>query len=165
MVEQSGSDNVFNQVSELRGRVRDIEGWMRHQAEETAQITAALSGVRSTIDSVVIQVTDIGKKLDESRTRRPNMVPIISVIIAAFTLITIIGTLAFAPVWYQIREIKDQHTNYNNEHMTRENRISALEQQITDNAKGVRTIEKRLQFIEHSFIENHLEEKKREILP
>lgn len=103
MVEQSGTGGDPNGVSR---RVDRLESALARLSEESIRTQGALSTLAKHLDAQAEALTGIADKLDEQRTKRPELGAL-----ATWSLVILtIGALAFAPLMKQQERFHERLT-------------------------------------------------------
>lgn len=79
-------------------RVVRLETGFEQLHKDSLETRASLASLGASLDGVTRTVQDIAEKLDDTRTRKPNYIGMISAIISAAAVIITIGILALSPI-------------------------------------------------------------------
>lgn len=103
MVERQGSDSTMS-IEHLDRRVAHLEESVDGLHKDSVRTQGALSGIAAKVDSLAITMQDIGEKLDQQRTRRPELG---SMATLALVIITI-GAMALAPMTWNVSRLENE---------------------------------------------------------
>ena len=89
-------------TSDVGVRVEHLENAVDALHRDSVRTQAALAGLATKVDSVTSTLVDIANKLDQHRTKRPDMQGIAAVL----SLVLIIGGLALTPLYWRVDRIQ-----------------------------------------------------------
>lgn len=94
-MEAHGTNDVGVRVSHLENTVEALH-------RDSVRTQAALAGLSSKVDSITNAISDLSIKLDQHRTRRPDLAGVAAVV----SLILVIGGLAMAPLYQRMDRLQ-----------------------------------------------------------